>query len=219
MVLLEEESLAAWIRGGIVFPSPPKFLLCTHPRATRVVMLDFFEAYLEGKVIATVPTYVRMPQYIAEKTLLLQFSKRTEGETEPDVMSRELVKGAKRTSYDADTRRLTFIMPDQAAAASWHAKTILFRGKRLQVLCPVTIERDDITASLLPATSPGRHQLHYQVRVLVKGVAASIVQAILESSVSYAVISVTRGCTHVSEVYDSNFFVPTFSTVSGPEQL
>ena len=28
--------------GGIVLPSPPKFLVCTHPRATRVVMIDLF---------------------------------------------------------------------------------------------------------------------------------------------------------------------------------
>ena len=80
-------------------------------------MLDFFEAYLEGKVIAIVPLYVRIPQYIAEKTLLLQLLGRSEG-SEPDFISRELVKGAKKTNYDAATRRLTFIMPDQAAAAS-----------------------------------------------------------------------------------------------------
>ena len=117
----------------------------------------FFEEYLEGKVIAIVPPYVRMPQYIAEKTMLLQLLGRSEGQTESDVMSRELVKGAKRTNYDADTRRLTFIMPDQAAAASWHAKTIMFRGKRLQLLCPATMERDDITVPSIPATSAGRH--------------------------------------------------------------
>ena len=79
-------------------------------------------------VIAIVPSYVRMPQYIAEKTLLLQLLERKEGEPESDVMSRELVTGAKRTSYDAETRCLTFMMPDQAAAASWYAMTILFRG-------------------------------------------------------------------------------------------
>ena len=89
-------------------------------------------------------------------------------------MSRELVKGAKRTSYDADTRRLTSIMPDHASAASWHVKTILFRGKRLQMLCPATLERDDVSTPLLPATSLGRHHLHYQVRVLVNGVAGKL---------------------------------------------
>ena len=115
-----------------------------------------------------------MTQYIAEKTLLLQLLERYEGEMEPNVMSRELVKFAKRTSYDADTRRLTFIMPDQAAAASWHAKTVLVSGKRLQMLCPATLERDDITTPLLPVTLLGRHHLHYQVRVLVNGVAASL---------------------------------------------
>ena len=134
-------------------------------------------------------------------------------------MSRELVKGAKRTSYDADTRRLIFIMPDHAAAASWHAKTILFWGKRLQLLCPATMKRDDITAPYLPATSAGRHQLQYQVRVLVNGVAARTIQAILASSVSCAVRSVSRGCSHGSKVYDSNFFVVTLDTVSCPEQL
>ena len=120
-------------------------------------------------------------------------------------MSRELVKGAKRTNYDADTRRMSFIMPDQAAAASWHAKTILFRGKRLQLLCPATIERDDITASSLPATSTGRHQLHYQLRVLLNEVEARTVQSILASSVSCAVTLVSRGCSHGAEAYDSNF--------------
>ena len=39
--LLEEEAFAAWMMGGIVLPSPPGFLVCTHPRATRNVMLDF----------------------------------------------------------------------------------------------------------------------------------------------------------------------------------
>ena len=72
MIPLEEEALAAWVMGGIVRPSPPGFLVCTHPRATRVAMLDFSEDYLEGKVIAVAPPSVRMPQHIAEKTMLLQ---------------------------------------------------------------------------------------------------------------------------------------------------
>ena len=86
MIPLEEEALAAWMMGAIMLQSPPGFLVCTHPRATRVVMLDFFEEYLEGKVIAIVPPYVRMPQYIAEKTLLLQLLERSEGR--PSQMSR-----------------------------------------------------------------------------------------------------------------------------------
>uniref|UniRef100_M4BVA0 Uncharacterized protein n=1 Tax=Hyaloperonospora arabidopsidis (strain Emoy2) TaxID=559515 RepID=M4BVA0_HYAAE len=199
--------------------SPPGFLVCTHLRTTRVVVLGFFEAFLEVQVIAIVPPHVRMPQYVAEKTLLIQLLERSAGKTESNVMRVELVKCAKRTSYDADTRRLIFIMPDHAAAASWHAKTILFRGKRLQLLCAATMERDDITSPSLPATSAGRHQLQYQVRVLVNGVAARTIQAILASSVSCAVRSVSRGCSHGSEVYDSNFFVATFDTESCPEQL
>uniref|UniRef100_A0AAV1U3S8 Uncharacterized protein n=1 Tax=Peronospora matthiolae TaxID=2874970 RepID=A0AAV1U3S8_9STRA len=81
------------------------------------------------------------------------------------------------------------------------------------------MEREDITAPSLLATSSGRHQLQYQVRILVNGVAASTVQAILASSVACTVTSVSRGCPLGSEAYDSNFFVATFDMVSCPEQL
>uniref|UniRef100_A0AAV1T758 Uncharacterized protein n=1 Tax=Peronospora matthiolae TaxID=2874970 RepID=A0AAV1T758_9STRA len=73
-------------------------------------------AYLEGQVIAIDSSYVRIPQYIAEKSLLVQILERSAGQAESDVLSQELVKGAKRTSYDAETMRLTLVMPDQAAA-------------------------------------------------------------------------------------------------------
>ena len=65
--------------GGLVLSSPPGFLVCTHLRATRVAMLDFFEAYLEEKIIAIVPPYLRMPKYNAEKTLLFKLLERSEG--------------------------------------------------------------------------------------------------------------------------------------------
>ena len=139
MIRVNRFAFSAWISGLHV---PAGYKGCD----TR-----FYEAYLEG--IAIVPPYVHMPQYIAEKTLLRQLLERQEGETGPDVMSWELVKNAKRTKYDVDTRRLTFIMPDQAGAASWHAKSILFGRKRLQMFCPATMERDDFTNPLLPATS------------------------------------------------------------------
>ena len=73
-----------------------------------------------------------MPQYIAEKTMLLQLLERHEWEIEPDVMSREFVKGAKWTSYYADTRRLNLNITYQAAAANRHAKTVLSRGKPIR---------------------------------------------------------------------------------------
>ncbi|CAI5717458.1 unnamed protein product [Peronospora effusa] len=193
MIPLKEEALAAWLMRGIVLPSPPSFLVCTHTRATRVAMLDFFEEYFEGKVIAVVPPSVRMPQHIAEKTLLLQLLERHEGEKTSNSLSRKLVKGAKRTCYNSDTRRLIFVLPDQAAAESWHAKFILFRGTRLQLLCPATMERDDIATSLTPSTTSIRNVMQYQVNILVHGVAASTVQAILSSSVSCSVTSVVRG--------------------------
>ena len=57
--------------GGMMLPTPQGELVCTHPRATRVVM-TFFEAYQEGKIIAMVPHYLYISQYIAEKTLIIQ---------------------------------------------------------------------------------------------------------------------------------------------------
>ena len=160
-----------------------------------------------------------MPQHIAENTLLLQLLERRERNTASDPLSREIVKGAKRTCYDPDTTRLTFILPDQAAAASWHTKCILFRGTRLQLLCPATMERDDIATSSTSSTTPTRHILQYQVRILVHGMAAITVQAILWASVSCSVTSVVRGCLNGSEAYDSNFFVATFDTTSCPEEI
>ena len=59
------------------------------------MILDFFEAYLEGKIVAVVRPYVRIPQDIAAKTLLLQLPERRVGERAPGSMSQELVKGAK----------------------------------------------------------------------------------------------------------------------------
>ena len=41
--------------GGIVLPYPLEVLVCTHPRATRVVILSVLKSYLEGKFIAIVP--------------------------------------------------------------------------------------------------------------------------------------------------------------------
>ena len=184
MIPLEEEALAVWMMGSIVLLSPTAFLVCTHPRATRVVILDFFESYLEGKVIAIVPPYVRMPHYIAEKTLLLQLLGQEEGETFPDIMSRELDKGDKRTGFRRRHEAPDFHYAGSSARCEVAFQDHNFRGKRLQMLCPATMERDNITGSLLPATLRGRHQLLYQVRVLVNGVAASMFKAILESSVS-----------------------------------
>ena len=86
MIPLEEEAHAAWMMGAL-YSSLCVDFWSARPRTTRVVMLDFFEAYLEGKVIAIVPPYVRM--------LLIQILERSAGQTESDVMSRELVKGAR----------------------------------------------------------------------------------------------------------------------------
>ena len=55
MIPLEKVELAAWMMGGIMLSSPSGFLVCMHTRTIRKVVLDFSEAYLEGKVIAIVP--------------------------------------------------------------------------------------------------------------------------------------------------------------------
>ena len=77
-------------------------------------------------------------------------------------MRRDLVKGAKSNSYDAETRSLTFALTDQAAAAGWHAKSILFRGARLQLSCPATLEREEISADSASATSVGYTLFNYR---------------------------------------------------------
>ena len=151
---------------------------------------SFYEKYFEDNVISVVSPSVRMPQHIAEKTLLLKLLERREGETASDTLSQEIVKGAKRTCYDPDTRRLIFILLEQAAEASWHAKCILFRVTSLQLLNPATIKIDDIATSSASSTTPTRNTLQYQVRILVHGVAASTVQTNLSAGVSFSVTSV-----------------------------
>ena len=114
------------------------------------------------------------------------------------------------------TRRITFVLPDQAAAASWHSKMILYRGARLQLLCPAILEREDVPADATHPTAPNHDYLNYQVRILVQGVTESTVHAVLASSVPCTVTSVARGCPTANEVYDSNFYVATFDSAACP---
>ena len=199
MIPIKNEALAAWLMGAIVLPSPLGFLACTHPWATRVAMLDYLETYLEGRLIAVVPLYVRMPPRIAETTLLLQLLERREGVLTDDSLVRELIKNAKRTSYDSLTRRLTFVLPDQAAAASWHSKMIMYQSARLQLLCLAILERKDVPSNATHPTAPNHDSLNYQVRILVQGVTESTVHAVLASSVPCTVTSVARGCPTANE--------------------
>lgn len=66
----EAEALATWTMGGLVLDVPPAFLVATHTRAERIVYLHYFEAYLEGTLVAMVPPAIRFPAHIAETTLL-----------------------------------------------------------------------------------------------------------------------------------------------------
>ena len=57
-----------------------------------------------------------MPRFIAEKTLLLQLSEGNPESTPEALLTRALVRAAKRTKYDGITRRITFTFADRAAA-------------------------------------------------------------------------------------------------------
>uniref|UniRef100_M4BCQ7 Uncharacterized protein n=1 Tax=Hyaloperonospora arabidopsidis (strain Emoy2) TaxID=559515 RepID=M4BCQ7_HYAAE len=85
-----------------------------------------------------------------------------------------------------------------------------FRGKRLQLFLSGFYGARRHYCSIATSYVSRSTQLQYQARVLVNGVAESTVQDILASSVSCAVTSVSRGCSHGSEVYDSNFFCGDF---------
>ncbi|TDH67910.1 hypothetical protein CCR75_009247 [Bremia lactucae] len=102
--------------GGIVLQTLPGFLVCTHSQITRIAMLDFLKAYLEGKVIAIASPYVRMPQHIVEKTLLLQLLECCEVQTESDVMSRDLK--CLQLSYLATMERDDITAPSLPATAN-----------------------------------------------------------------------------------------------------
>ena len=66
----------------------------------RVNMLEVFEAYVEGTVIAIIAPEVRISLYIAERTFFLQLLE-DERESTPDaLLTHELVCTAKRTRYE-----------------------------------------------------------------------------------------------------------------------
>ena len=96
MIPLEEEALAEWMMVGIILLPPPTLSWCVHSLGERRFRCSNFYAYLEKKVIAVVPPFVRIPQQIAEKTLLLQLLERREGDKAPDHMSRKIVNRAKK---------------------------------------------------------------------------------------------------------------------------
>ena len=57
-----------------------------------------------------------MPRFIAEKALLLQLLEDKQDQTPEAILTRTLVRAAKRTHYDSVTRRITFTLADRAAA-------------------------------------------------------------------------------------------------------
>ena len=108
---------------------------------------------------------------------------------------------------------------DQAAAAGWHSKVIVYRGATLQLLCPVIMEREDLPSDTTTIRPHNRGLLQYQLRVLANGVSAGTVQAILSSRVTCTVTSVTRGLPSATDAYVSNYFVVSFDTATCPDQL
>ena len=156
-------------------------------------MLEYYEAYLEGKVVAIVPSSIQIPQHIAEKILLLQLLERREDQTAVEDLVCNLFKSAKRTCYDSSTRGIAFVLPDQVATSGWHSKVIGYRGAKHQLLCLASTEREDLPLNTTTDRPHSRGLLQYKLRVLANGVSDETFQAILSSSVTCTVTSFTRG--------------------------
>uniref|UniRef100_M4BSP5 Uncharacterized protein n=1 Tax=Hyaloperonospora arabidopsidis (strain Emoy2) TaxID=559515 RepID=M4BSP5_HYAAE len=78
-------------------------------------MLEYYEAYLEGNVVAIVPSSIQIPQHIAEKILLLQLLERREDQTAVEDLVCNLFKSAK-LAYDSNYFVVSFdtaTCPDQ----------------------------------------------------------------------------------------------------------
>ena len=160
-----------------------------------------------------------MPRFIAEKALLLQLLEDKQDQTLEAILTRTLVRAAKRTHYDSVTRRLTFTLADRAAAFGWHSKDIEYRGSRLRLQCPTILEREDSPLHVSDNYAFGGDPLRYQVRVLATGVSAGAIEALLSASVDCSIVSVARAPLASAELYDSNFFLVTFDTPECPQPL
>ncbi|KAF1319012.1 hypothetical protein FI667_g13391, partial [Globisporangium splendens] len=116
MVPAEEEALTAWIMGVLILDAPPAFLACTHTFVQRITYVKFFEDYLEGTVVAVVPPHLLMQEHVAEKTILMQLLASEPVGSKGYTTTCEWIRSVKRLFYNAETRRLTFVVKDQSVA-------------------------------------------------------------------------------------------------------
>ena len=115
--LEEEEALAAWMMRTSSFRRRPGFCSVRTREPRGLQCLIFLKTTSKARSLLSCLLPSVCLRILPEKTLLLQLLERREGETASDRLIRELVKGAKRTCYYLNTRRLTFILPEQAASA------------------------------------------------------------------------------------------------------
>uniref|UniRef100_K3WHA8 Uncharacterized protein n=1 Tax=Globisporangium ultimum (strain ATCC 200006 / CBS 805.95 / DAOM BR144) TaxID=431595 RepID=K3WHA8_GLOUD len=195
MVKAEEEVLAAWMMDALVLDSSPAFLVCTHTRIQRLASLDYFETYLEGLLIATVPPIVRMPEHLAERTLLAQMVSSEKDNTPGHALTCSLVRQVKRANYNGATRRISIIVKNKMAADAWHRATIVYKGAKLLSLSPSKLDEEDVQMDIDNDAPHAGALLRYQVRVLTRDMSATIVEQVLGLSTDYEIISVTRQST------------------------
>ncbi|KAF1314473.1 hypothetical protein FI667_g16662, partial [Globisporangium splendens] len=219
MIPAEEEALAAWAMGAIQLEAPPSFLVCTHTLAQRAAFLSFFETHLEGTLVATIPPLVKMPEYLAEKTLLAQLvMSEKKGSAAYDQICK-LIRRTKRAEYSNATRRLTIVVPDRLQADAWHRRQVTYRGAKLLLLSRSKLEEEDMQLDVNNETPHDGERLRYQVRVLAQRVPVEIVEQVMRMSADCDMLSITRETTRSSNAYDSNYFLIVFNSETCPQQL
>lgn len=219
MIPAEKEALAAWAMGAIHLEAPPSFLVCTHTLAQRVAFLSFFETHLEGTLVATIPPLVKMPEHLAEKTLLAQLvMSEKKGSAAYDQICK-LIRETKRAEYNSATRRLTIVVPDRLQADAWHRRQVTYRGAKLLLLSMSKLEEEDMQLDVNNETPHDGAQLRYQVRVLTQRVPVEIVEQVMRMSSDCDVLSITRETARRSDAYDSNYFLIVFNSETCPQQL
>ena len=155
------------------------------------------------KVISIVSPYVGTPKNIAVKTWLLHLLQSSRKQTEHDIMSQKPVRGFQADQLRRRNEIADFYYPDDSSTPMWLAKTITFRGKPFLLLRPLLCNAKTFLLHYYQRREPVDTCYTFS-SALFNEVAASMVQAILQPSVSLSVTSVTRGCAHGSEVYAFN---------------
>lgn len=219
MVPAEEEALTAWIMGVLILDAPPAFLACTHTFVQRITYVKFFEDYLEGTVVAVVPPHLLMQEHVAEKTILMQLLASEPVGSKGYTTTCEWIRSVKRLFYNAETRRLTFVVKDQSVATKWHRQEVKLRNEKLLLLSTAKLEEEDDRSDIDNVTPNHATVLQYQVRVVAPGLGIDIIEQLIALSTEREVISIAREPRAREETYDSNFWVVVFNSEECPPQI